>query len=145
MQLTQFSDYAMRVLMELAIAPDCVKTIDELARQHRASAHHLSKVVQRLNKLGYVRTIRGKGGGVALQRAPDLIRVGDLIRQTESFALVECMGSKNTCRLTPRCRLKGLLQDATAVFLAELDQYTLADVIKPDSPSLGQGIDNRGG
>ncbi len=129
MQLTQFTDYALRILMDLALQPGKIKTIDELAARHRGSSHHLAKVVQKLNKLGYVRSIRGKGGGVELQRDPAKINIGMLVRETESFALVECLKPGNQCRLTPVCRLKGVLQDAMRAFMAELDAYTLADVI----------------
>jgi Rrf2 family nitric oxide-sensitive transcriptional repressor len=59
--------------------------------------------------------------------------VGEVVRQTETdFAMVECFDAQtNQCTLSPQCRLKGVLQQATDSYLAVLDGVTLADLIAP--------------
>jgi Rrf2 family nitric oxide-sensitive transcriptional repressor len=53
-----------------------------------------------------------------------------VLRATEpDFALVECFRSDNRCMITPRCRLRGVLNEALAAFAATIDRYTLADLM----------------
>lgn len=131
MQITQFSDYALRFLMDLAVTPDRSSTVEELAQRHNVSRHHATKVVRRLGQLGCAKTTRGKNGGVRLGRPAQEINVGQLVRETENLTLVECLGPANTCRIAPSCVLKGIFSRALEAFLAELDQHTLADLAAP--------------
>ncbi|MDA8110472.1 MAG: Rrf2 family transcriptional regulator [Betaproteobacteria bacterium] len=136
MRLTTFTDYALRVLIYLGTAPDGFATIEQIAGGYRISANHLMKVVHQLGQLGYVATVRGKGGGLRLARAPESINVGEVVRRTEDgFAIVECFekGARN-CAIAPSCVLKHALHEALDAFLEALDRYTLADLLKPRKP-----------
>jgi Rrf2 family nitric oxide-sensitive transcriptional repressor len=96
-------------------------------------AVHLLKVVQTLAKLGYVETLRGRGGGIRLATPPQQIQLGRIIRQVEpDFAVVECMdpARRNSCVIASACRLQTLLDLAVTAFLQVMDQYTLADLLK---------------
>lgn len=131
MRLSSYSDYAMRILIYLALRPDELPTIAEIADVYQISKNHLMKVVHQLGISGYIETVRGRGGGLRLGLPPEKIKVGDVIRFTEQdLAIVECMGGKNGCRLTPACMLKGVLGEALQAFLSVLDEYTLADIIR---------------
>jgi Rrf2 family nitric oxide-sensitive transcriptional repressor len=130
MRLTQFSDYALRVLMYVAEHSDRLVTITELADFHHISRSHLTKVVVHLSGNGYLQSVRGRGGGLRLAREATAIRVGEVLRGTEEdFRLVECF-DRNTdaCVLTPHCRLARELQGALNGFFARLDALTLADL-----------------
>lgn len=131
MQLSKFTDYSLRVLIYTAAKhPDKV-SITELAEAYDISRNHLVKVVNQLANLGYLDTTRGRGGGVLLgQPAVDII-IGDVIEAVEpGFDMAECFKlGRNHCRLTPVCRLKGIMNDAKTAFLRELSRYTLADVV----------------
>jgi Rrf2 family transcriptional regulator, nitric oxide-sensitive transcriptional repressor len=133
MQLTSFTDYALRSLMALgAVAPDKL-TVGQLSEAYDISVNHLLKVVTELAALGYVETLRGKAGGARLARPPEEIRLGTVVRQLEpSFGLVPCLRSGEApCVIAPVCRLKRVLSGATEAFLADLDRYTLADLLEP--------------
>jgi len=135
MQLTLFSDYALRVGLYLASHPARLVAAAEVSRAYGISNAHLVKVVQRLTALGLVKSVRGRGGGLRLAQAPADIGVGALVRATEPhFDLVECFDHRtSTCPIAPACGLKGALERAKRAFLAELDRYTLADfVARPD-------------
>lgn len=133
MRLTAFTDYCLRTLIYVALKGDEQTTIDEIARHHRINRNHLVKVVFRLGQLGYLRTIQGKGGGIRLASDPATLNIGQVVRQTEQdFALVECFPQRDClCVIEPACVLKGVLGAALAAFFVVLDQYTLADLVKP--------------
>ncbi len=140
MRLSSFSDYSLRVLMYLGVHAERLATIGEIAEAYDISSNHLTKVVNHLGRLGYIETVRGKGGGIRLARPAAGIRLGELIRQTENdWALVECFASDGHCRIMPACRLPAILDEALAAMLAVLDRYTLADLLQ-NSASLGRMI-----
>jgi Rrf2 family nitric oxide-sensitive transcriptional repressor len=139
MHLTSFTDYSIRVLLYLAVKGEERATIDEIASTYNVSRHHVMKIVQELNQKGYLTAIRGKHGGLWLKRDPASIKLGALVRDTESeFGLVECFRDKNACVITPACRLPPVLNEALEAFFAVLDRYTLADLLEERLPQLRQ-------
>ncbi len=129
MQLTRFSDYALRVLMYVHAAGDRRVTIEEMASSYRVSRAHLMKVVNALTRARYLSAVRGRSGGVRLARPAETIRLGDVVRATEpDFALVECFSAGSDCVIAGCCRLPAVLRRALAAFLAELDQHTVASI-----------------
>jgi Rrf2 family nitric oxide-sensitive transcriptional repressor len=138
MRLTVHTDYALRTLVYLGLHSDRLSSIRSIAEAYAISENHLTKVVHRLGRLGFVDTVRGRGGGIRLARSPAMIRIGDVVRRTEDdLALVECFGAGNTCRITASCRLRGALNEALQAFLAVLDGYTLADLLDPSESLAG--------
>jgi Rrf2 family transcriptional regulator, nitric oxide-sensitive transcriptional repressor len=133
MQLTKFSDYALRVLMYAHAAGDRRVTIEEMAGAYDISRAHLMKVVNALTRAGYLTAVRGRSGGLTLARPANEIGLGDVVRATEpDFALVECFSTGNQCVITQCCRLPGVLNEALRAFLAVLDRQTLASIrLKP--------------
>lgn len=132
MQLTRYTDYALRVLIYLAHKDGELATIAEIAGVYGVSENHLMKIVHGLGKQGYVETLRGKGGGLRLGRPPEAINLGAVVRDTEeTLHVVECLADDydGGCRLTPSCRLKNVLQEAQHAFFAHLDGYTLRDLV----------------
>ncbi len=137
MHLTRYTDYAIRVLLYLAVKGEERTTINEIAETFSISRNHLMKIVQELNQKGYLTAIRGKNGGLLLNRLPETISLGALVRDTEhEMALVECFRDDNACVITPSCRLKPILAEALSAFLSVLDQYTLADLLDGRSSQL---------
>ena len=135
MRLTQWTDYALRVLMYCAACqqrPQPV-TISEVAEKHGISRSHLTKIVQQLAALELLETTRGRGGGLRLMRPASDINLGAVVRATETdFELVECFNAElSTCRLSSHCQLKGVLGRAMQSYLAVLDAVTLADLVTP--------------
>jgi Rrf2 family nitric oxide-sensitive transcriptional repressor len=131
MQLTRFTDYSLRVLIFVGAHPDRLCTISEAAEAYRISSNHLMKVVNRLSSGGYIETVRGKGGGMRLSRAPNMINIGDVVRHMEDrFDIVECFNEKHqNCPLLPACPLRSVLVDAHRNFMATLDRRTLQDFL----------------
>ena len=142
MQLTSFTDYALRLLMLAQVAGDRLITIEEAATRYRISKPHLMKVANELSRAGFLQSVRGRGGGLRLGRAPQDIRLGDVVRATEpGFALVECFATGNQCTATALCRLPRVLNEALSAFLGTLDNYTLADIALNKMPLDGGEAD----
>lgn len=131
MQLTLHADYSLRVLLYLAGHPGRAASTQEISAAYGISKNHLVRVVQTLNRHGFVTAKPGRTGGVVLERDPAAIRIGDVVRKTEpNFHVVECFDQNaNTCRIVRGCSLRPVLHQAMDAFFAELDRYTLADVI----------------
>jgi Rrf2 family nitric oxide-sensitive transcriptional repressor len=132
MRLTVYTDYSLRVLMYVALHPERLPTIGEIASSYGISRNHLMKVVYDLGLAGYVVTVRGKNGGLRLARPLLDIVLGEVVRRTEpDMALVPCFEPIGApCAITPACILRRALHEARSAFLDVLDGYTLADLIK---------------
>ncbi len=135
MRLTQWTDYALRVLMFCAAheGREQAPTIAEIAQVHGISRSHLMKVTMALSANGWLSTTRGRGGGLRLLRPAREIVIGEVVRQMEGdFTVVECFSpAGNSCRLDGLCRLKGSLTQALQAFMQVLDGVTLADLVAP--------------
>ena len=131
MKLTFHADYAIRVLLYLRVAPGRKGTVSAIAKAHNVSRHHLDKVVQRMVGAGFVRTVRGRGGGVRLERDPESITVGDVIRAMEDdLAIVECLGHARFCRVAGVCGGRNVFAEALEAYFAVLDRATLEDIAR---------------
>jgi Rrf2 family transcriptional regulator, nitric oxide-sensitive transcriptional repressor len=130
MRLTNYTDYSLRVLIRLALRPGELATIADIAKAYNISEHHLMKVVHQLGVAGFIETVRGHGGGMRLARSAGDIVVGDVVRRMEpDFGLVACFRNE-PCAISPACTLSGVLDEALAAYMAVLDRYTLADLLK---------------
>ena len=141
MRLTDYTDYTLRVLMFCALNPERPITIAELAESHAVSKNHLMKIVNDLARQGLLQTTRGRGGGLRLLKPAAEIRIGDVVRHTETdFRMVECFDmDHNACTLTANCQLKQVFKTALQSYLAELDKVTLADITRAKVRKLPAG------
>jgi Rrf2 family nitric oxide-sensitive transcriptional repressor len=142
MRLTSYTDYALRTLMFLALNRDGLATIGDIAQAHSIAKNHLTKVVHHLGTLGFVETVRGRSGGLRLAREPADIRIGEVVRHTESdFYMASCFdASAPGCLFAPGCVLRGALARATKAFLDVLDGVTLAQMVERDPQLAVPGL-----
>lgn len=145
MHLTNYTDYALRVLMYLAMRPERLVTVQEIATAHGISKNHLAKIVHHLGIVDLVETIRGRLGGIRLGKPPEAIRLGAVVRLTEpDFIMVECFGNdRNHCALSSMCALKNALVSATEAYLKELDRFTLSDIQCGPTRSIALSLSGR--
>ena len=145
MQLSAYSDYALRMLMMLALDPTRRYTIREIAAAYGISHNHLMKIAQDLGRHRYIETVRGRGGGLRLGMPAEEINVGAVVRRTEeNLALVECFDpARNRCVITGACGLRLVLKEALEAFLAVLDRFTLSDLTR-DKRALGLALFQNG-
>ena len=139
MRLTVYTDYALRVLMYLALKEDELATIAEISVSYGISRNHLMKVAHQLGVAGYVETVRGRGGGLRLARRIEAIGLGEVVRFTEpDMAIVSCLKPIDApCALRPSCVLRQALQKSRDAFMSVLDDYTLSDLVRPRGRLVG--------
>ena len=134
MHLTLFTDYALRSLLYLTWHADRPCTIEQIATYFRISPDHVTKVMQHLARHGYIHSRRGRNGGAVLARAPETIRLGDILRDFESIALLECLKVENVCVIEKACRLKRVLAEGQRRMMDYFDEQTLRDLAGPGEP-----------
>ncbi len=130
MRLALYTDYSFRLLIYLAARDPDLVPVGEIADAYGISRNHLTKIANNLGRNGYLRTVRGRNGGLRLASRPSDINAGAVARLAEQgSALVECFDpARNRCVITPACALKHALHEAEDAFYGVLDGYTLEDL-----------------
>ena len=129
MRITRFSDIGLRVLMYLAGADQhrALVTVAEISTQFGIPANHVVKVVGQLARMGWIKALRGRKGGLVLHADAASLRLGAVLRELEGDnELVDCEGLQ--CGLRTECLLRGALAAGLRAFYDAMDQYTLADI-----------------
>lgn len=135
MRLALQTDYSLRTLMFLAARPNR-QTVESVATFFQISETHIGKVVHQLARMGYVRSIRGVGGGLELAKSPDEITIGEIIRAVEGNAhLLECIGIENVCVIQQHCKLRTVLDHAERIQIEYLNSVRLSDILPFGTPS----------
>ncbi len=134
MRLTTRTNLAMRTLMFCAVNPDRIVRKHEVAVACAASENHLAQVIHLLARAGFLKTLRGRSGGLMLGRNADEISVGEVFRTFESvLPFTECSDQSATCPLVAVCRLKCVLAEALEGFYARLDAVSLTALVSGNS------------
>lgn len=130
MRLALHTDFALRTLMFLAGRNDRAN-IAEVADFFGISKDHLAKVAQRLAREGFIRSIRGIGGGLELARPASEIAIGEVIERFEgTLHLLDCVAIDNVCRIQPGCQLRSVLAEAERIQTEYLRSIRLSDVVR---------------
>jgi len=81
----------------------------EIADGLRVSPNHLSKVLQRLVRVGLVESVRGRCGGYELARPPSKVTLGQVYEAIDGpLKAVDCLFSEPVC-MGKKCILSDLL------------------------------------
>ena len=130
------------MLLSVSNGPQSTK---DVAIHYGISQNHLAKVVQKLVIGGFVKTARGRGGGLQLAQLPREINIGTVVRAIEDFNnFVECFDpATNMCVAIRACGLKGILAGGIAAFLTHLDRFSLEDLVPyPEKLSNALGMND---
>lgn len=84
MRISTKGDYGVRALIELAhrYGQGTIQSAEIAARQHIPEPY-LDQLLTTLRKAGFIRSVRGPQGGHALLRAPEEVRLSEVIRALE--------------------------------------------------------------
>lgn len=125
--------YALRVMIDLAEhQSDEFISLKGIAQRQEISEKYLESIIRMLVKAKIVESLRGKGGGYRLRKAPDQYTVDSILRLTEeSLAPVSCLDEKaETCPRAGKCRTLPLWQGLDKVIHEYLESVTIADLMK---------------
>lgn len=132
MRLSLQTDYSLRTLMFLAARPQR-QTVAAVATFFQISQTHVGKVVNQLSRLGYIRSIRGIGGGLELAKSPDDITIGDVVQSIEgTMHLLDCVGIDDVCVIQRHCKLRTVLDRAERMQMDYLKSIRLSDILPFD-------------
>ncbi|WP_409361803.1 iron-responsive transcriptional regulator RirA [Bartonella heixiaziensis] len=133
MRLTKQTNYALRMLMYCADNQESLSRVPEIAKAYAISELFLLKILQPLVEAGFIKTVRGRNGGVKLAKPATEISVADVVKVTEdNFSMAQCFDtSEPDCPLISFCGLNTALQKALNAFFDVLSVTSLADLQRP--------------
>ena len=104
------------------------------------SLKYLEQLVRPLMQAGYLKSVRGKGGGYVLARPADEIRAGDILRVAEgTTAPVACEGIDGACYRAGLCSTVKFWQGLEDAIDSYVDGVTLEELARV--PELNIDID----
>lgn len=124
--------YALRVMIDLAEhQTDEFLSLREIAQRQNISEKYLESIIRILVKAKVVASLRGKGGGYRLTKAPNQYTVGNILQLTEeSLAPVSCLeANADPCLRSDQCRTLRLWQGLDRVIQDYLAGVTIADLM----------------
>lgn len=135
MRLTKQTSYAIRILINCALAGERYVKANDIARLDGITEYNIAKIVPLLVRGGFITTNRGRSGGIKLARPASEIILGDVLRVTEiTHVEAECGGAAMECAVKQVSPINQLLSEALQAFISVLDQHTLADLVQSRRP-----------
>ena len=120
--------YALRVMIDLARHQrgEGYVPLAEIAERQGISEKYLESILVVLSKNGMLLSLRGKGGGYRLARAPKDYTAREILSLTEgSLAPVECMKTGDACERAESCPTRPMWRGLDRVIAEYLDSWTL--------------------
>ena len=133
MKLSTKSRYALRAMMELGFhyekGPFLLK---DVAQNQGISLKYLDHIFSALKSHGLIKSL-SKGKGYVLSRAPNEIKIDEIVSIFESCVVIECIETPDVCSRSKYCGAKSLWSKISSALYNKLHSITLADVINEQS------------
>ena len=133
MKISTKGRYALRLMTDLAMHRDeGYVSIKVIAERQNISDKYLEQIISILSRAGYVRSVRGAGGGYMLSSPPEKYTVGMILRLTEgSLAPVACLETEeNLCTRAGSCPTLFIWEKMFAAINELVDSITIADIVE---------------
>lgn len=129
--LARSTDYAIRAIVFMAQDPDHLTSTAELEEELGLPRPFMRKILQVLQKEGYLDSVKGNQGGFTLRRKPSDIRLFDLMTIFQGhISLGECLFKKKICSCLATCPLRKEVKKMELGLLKQLKTLTIADLIR---------------
>ena len=129
LRVSEAASLALHGVAYLAQNVGDVVATRQIGRALKVSEAHLAKVLQRLAKVGLVRSVRGPGGGFVLGRPADQVTLLDVYEAIEGpIATTQCLFAKPVCNGNG-CLLGGLVKGIDEQVRRHLADTRLSDVV----------------
>ncbi len=135
------TDYALKALLFLARKGEANSTTEEIAEFYGISAAHLGRVIRRLQRYGFVKAIRGRRGGVRLNRDPQHLTLGEIVETLEEGgSLAEATEGEKLEAREQASRMRAILRRAQGLFTNYLSKASMSDLVSDlvGEPSTGE-------
>ena len=133
--------YALRLMLDLALCEEGkYVALKDIAERQGISLKYLEQIISALSKSGYVKSVRGTGGGYMLARKPEEYTAGMILRLTEgSLAPVACLDyPENTCPRAKECVTLSVWEKLYDAINDVVDNITLADLAEEARKKNGE-------
>ena len=129
MQLSRHADYALRIVLDLALKPS--SRIGDIAQRRAAPSAYLAKIARSLVRAGLLQSLRGRNGGVALARPASRITVLQVIEAVDGpLALNRCVHGGSGCPLSRSCPAHPLWRRLQKLVADELKAVTIESLLR---------------
>ena len=143
MKISYKCDYALKVLLELALNIDKgVLSSQELSKKLDIPLKFLEQVLSDLRKGGFVESKRGNRGGYVLVGLPEKTTLGAVVRHIDGpIEPIECINPKyKNCREINSCVYKNVWTQIDRAVKDIVDNVTLEDM-RRDTRSAREALD----
>ncbi|MCX7912951.1 MAG: Rrf2 family transcriptional regulator [Thermodesulfovibrionales bacterium] len=105
LRLSTKGQYGVRALYEIAKGyPEKPVTIREISERQGVSVSYLEQILNRLRKAGFIKSIKGPGGGYVLNKGPEEISIASVIQELEGpVAITSCLDPEEGCIRVDHC------------------------------------------
>lgn len=132
MEISRRADYAMRVILDLAMLPSGMRArARDIARRQAIPYAFLQKIIRDLCAAGFIEASRGRRGGVRLARPPESITLLEVLEAMEGpIRLNLCSREPHLCPRSSFCAIHPIWAQAQAYLEQLLGSTTFAEVAK---------------
>ena len=140
LRLTKKADYGLMALKFLAEHSDQVSvSARDIAEAYHIPPQLLAKVLQRLAKVGILRSHAGMSGGYSLLKNPREITAFEVIRAIDGpLFITSCGTSQRSCDLTDSCTIKEPLARVNDSISGLLQKISIADLAESVAEPAGR-------
>ena len=142
LRLTKKADYGLMALKFLAEhRQTAALSAKDIAEAYHIPPQLLAKILQRLAKVGLVRSTAGMNGGYSLAREASSITVFEVIRAIDGpLFLTACSGGKRPCDLTDSCTIKEPMAKVNEAIAELLGGIRIGDLVDQDAQRLARTV-----
>ncbi len=133
MRLSTQSRYGVRAIFDIAYNSEGLETqVKDISRRQAISPRYLEQIFQKLKRAGIVGSKRGPSGGYFLNKKPEDITVGEIVRITEGgIDPVLCLDPEDStqpCDRLGECVTRLIWNEAGNRLKEYFDSVTIKDL-----------------
>ena len=140
MKVSKKTEYGLRAMVALALmaGEDHPVPLPEIAAAEGIPEQFLDQIVAKLRKAGFVKSVRGVNGGYLLNRQPEEISIGSVVRLLEgSLSPIGCVGEEfsspgDFCGRYKNCHTRNVWLRVMVAVTKALDSISLAEVLRDE-------------
>ncbi len=130
MEITQQADYAVRIVLDLALHPAGERvSSDGIARRQKIPVAFIAKIVARLAAHHLIQTQRGVNGGICLARPAAEVTLLHVVEAIDGpVTLNRCVQQPSGCPRDRTCAVHPIWSTLCTEFRARLNSYDFAQI-----------------